>query len=439
MRRLYLQIYLAVVASVLLLVLLFSLVWFWAEPTGGGSLEAVASLVEQHIPPAGSSPNEIDAALQALSRKFHVTLTLWDPSGRELGSTSPSPLPRPRADWTDSRFLRSRRGGLTLALRFSDGRWLSVHHRQESHAFAAFLALGLSAIAVAAAAYPVVRRLTGRLERLQERVDALGEGQLGSRVAVEGNDEVARLAGSFNRAAERIERLIEAQRALLAGASHELRSPLTRMRLAVELMGDRAPSELKGRIEKEIADLDELIGELILASRIEARQAMGPEERIDLLALAVEEASRYDARVEGTPVSIPGNRSLLRRLVRNLLENARQHALGSPIDVDVRPRNGAAVIQIMDRGPGVPVQERERIFEPFYSGSRAPLSEEKSAGLGLSLVRRIAGYHGGSARCLERPGGGSLFEVVISGAGPRAATEKPSARGEAETASPRNR
>jgi signal transduction histidine kinase len=125
--------------------------------------------------------------------------------------------------------------------------------------------------------------------------------------------------------------------------------------------------------------------------------------------------------------------------VRNLLENARQHALGSPIDVDVRPRNGAAVIQIMDRGPGVPVPERERIFEPFYSGSRAPLSEEKSAGLGLSLVRRIAGYHGGSARCLERPGGGSLFEVVISGAGPRAATEKPSARAQGESSSPEAR
>jgi signal transduction histidine kinase len=426
MRRLYLQIYLAVVASVVLLVLLFSLVWLWAAPPGGGSLEAVASLVEQHVPAAGSSPKEIEEALRGLSRRFRVTLTLWDSSGAELGSTSPLPLPRPRADWTDSRFLRTRIGGLTLALRFSDGRWLVVHHHQEGHAFAALLSLGLAAIAVASAAYPVVRRLTRRLERLQERVDALGEGQLGSRVAVEGNDEVARLARSFNRAAERIERLIEAQRALLAGASHELRSPLTRMRLAVELMGERAPADLKARIENEIAELDELIGELILTSRIEARQAMGPEEKIDLLALAVEEASRYHARVDGAPVEIPGNRSLLRRLVRNLLENARQHAIGSPIEVDVRARNGAAVIQVMDRGPGVPFSERERIFEPFYSGSRSALSEDKSAGLGLSLVRRIAGYHGGSARCLERPGGGSLFEVVISGAG------------EAAAASPRN-
>jgi signal transduction histidine kinase len=281
------------------------------------------------------------------------------------------------------------------------------------------LSIVLSAAAVAASAYPLVRRLTGRLERLQARVDALGEGNLGSRVAVEGRDEVARLASSFNRAAERIERLVEAQRTLLAGASHELRSPLTRIRMAVELMGDRAPSELKAGVEKEIAELDELIGELILASRIETRQAIGREERIDLLALAAEEASRYDASLvglEGSPVEIRGDRALLRRLVRNLLENARRYAPASSIDVAVSPGSGdGARIRVMDRGGGVPEGERERIFEPFYSSPSAPRTEDKGVGLGLALVRRIARHHGGDARCLARPGGGSIFEVDLAG------------------------
>ena len=421
MRRLYVQIYVALVASLLLVGLLFSVAWLWVTPADGSGLEAISSIAEPHVPPPGAPREEIETALRELSRKFHLSLALWSSDGENLGSAG-SPVPGPDPSWKSSRFLRSRGRGVTVALRLSDGRWLVVRHRQGAHAFAVFLSIVLSAAAVAAGAFPLVRRLTGRLERLQARVDALGEGQLGSRVAVEGNDEVARLAASFNRAAERIERLVEAQRTLLAGTSHELRSPLTRIRMAVELMGDRAPSELKARIEKEIADLDELIGELILASRIEARQAIGREERIDLLALAAEEASRYDASLvglvglEGLPVEIRGDRALLRRLIRNLLENARRHAPASPIEVTVGPGSGdGARIQVLDRGAGVAEEEREKIFEPFYSSPGGARTGDKGVGLGLTLVRRIARYHGGEARCLARPGGGSLFEIDLGG------------------------
>jgi signal transduction histidine kinase len=417
MRRLYVQIYAAFVASLLLLGGLFSLTWLWLTPTDGTGLEALSSLVEPNLPPPGATPEELQKSLEDLSRKFHVGLALWDARGGRLASSGEAPLPRPDPSWSGSRFLRSRGRGVTVALRFSDGRWLVARHRQDSHRVAVALMIVLSAAAVAVGAYPLVRRLTSRLERLQARVDALGEGHLGARVAVEGRDEVARLASSFNRAAERIERLVEAQRALLAGTSHELRSPLTRIRMAVELMGDRAPSELKARIEKEIRDLDDLISELILASRIEAREAMGRAERIDLLGLAAEEASKYEAAlvgVDGSPVEIRGDRALVRRLVRNLLENARRHAPGSPIEIRVDPGSAeGARIQVMDRGAGVPEDERERIFEPFYS-SPTPPSEEKGVGLGLALVRRIARYHGGDARCLSRPGGGSIFEVNLT-------------------------
>jgi signal transduction histidine kinase len=415
MRRLYVQIYVAFVGSLLLLGLLFSVTWLWVTPTDGGGLEAISAMAEQHLPPPGSSPEEIAAALGELSRKFHLSLALWGGDGRKLGSAGAGTVPEPDPSWKSSQFLRSRGRGITLALRLSNGGWLVVRHRQGAHGFAVLLSIVLSAAAVAVGAYPLVRRLTGRLERLQARVDALGEGQLGSRVAVEGKDEVASLASSFNRAAERIERLVEAQRTLLAGASHELRSPLTRIRLAVELMGDRAPEELKARIEKEITDLDELIGELILASRIEARQAMGREESIDLLALAAEEASRYDARLEGSPVGIQGDRALLRRMIRNLLENARRHAPASSIEITVGPGNGdGARVRVLDRGAGVAAEERERIFEPFYTSPDPLGTADRGVGLGLALVRRIARYHGGEARCLARPGGGSLFEVDLA-------------------------
>ena len=414
MRRLYVQIYVAVVASLLLLGFLFSIAWLWMTPSDGSGLEAVSSMAGEHLPEPGASRSEIETALQDLARKFDLSLALWDADGQKLGSAGTALLPRPDPSWSSSRFLRSRGRGITVALHLTDGRWLVVRHHRGTHALALLLTLLLSAAAVAVAAYPLVRRLTSRLERLQARVDALGEGQLGSRVAVEGSDEVARLAASFNRAAERIERLVEAQRTLLAGASHELRSPLTRIRMAVELIGDRAPRELRAGIEKEIAGLDELIGELILASRIETRQAIGREETIDLLALAAEEASRFDASLEGSPVEIRGDRALVRRLLRNLLENARRHAPDSPIEVEVRPDGGTgARMRVLDRGGGVPEEERERIFEPFYALPGGPRSEDRGVGLGLSLVRRIARYHGGDARCLPRPGGGSIFEVDL--------------------------
>ena len=125
-----------------------------------------------------------------------------------------------------------------------------------------------AALAIGVAAYPIVRQLTGRLERLQRGVDSLGAGDLGARVAVEGHDEIAGLAESFNRAATQIEQLIHANRSLLANASHELRTPLARIRLAVEMLKQSADPKTKAGLEQDIAELDGLVDEILLASRL---------------------------------------------------------------------------------------------------------------------------------------------------------------------------
>jgi signal transduction histidine kinase len=274
--------------------------------------------------------------------------------------------------------------------------------------------LVLSGLAVALGAYPLVRRLTGRIERLGQRVDALGAGELGARVEVEGRDEVAKLARSFNRAAERIERLVEAQRTLLAGVSHELRSPLARIRMASELLGDDVRPELRERISKDVDELDSLLGELMLASRLDALDEVDASEDVDLLALAAEEAAGCDANVSGAKVAIRGDARLLRRLVRNLVANAERYAGGSTIDIDVRPRpGGGALLSVADRGPGIAAAERERVFEPFFRGERARAAGDEGVGLGLALVQRIARLHDGEARCVPRTGGGVTFEIEL--------------------------
>ncbi|MDQ2734645.1 MAG: HAMP domain-containing histidine kinase, partial [Pseudomonadota bacterium] len=245
-----------------------------------------------------------------------------------------------------------------------------------------------------------------------------GGGDLGHRVAVSGRDEVAAVASSFNVAAARVEALVQSHRSLLANASHELRSPLARMKMAVSMLDDASPPQrdkLKREIDRNVAELDALVEEVLLASRLDAPQDPLHRDKVDLLALAVEEAARVDASVD-TPEDLfmAGDERLLRRALRNLLENARRYG-GSEIAVVLRPLGrGGAKIQVCDRGAGVPPAMRERIFEPFF---RMPGHAEQAGGvgLGLSLVKQIAERHGGAVRCDAGEDRGSCFTIELPG------------------------
>jgi signal transduction histidine kinase len=260
---------------------------------------------------------------------------------------------------------------------------------------------------VALGAFPVVRRLTGRLERLQYGVESLGAGDLRARVKVEGRDEVARLAQSFNHAAGRIESLVDSHKILLAHASHELRTPLARIRLALELI-DAAP-ERKLELQKNIAELDRLVDEILLASRLDATERLDICEQIDLGALAAEECARYDnCCVEGKSVIVQGDPMLLRRMIRNLVENAELHGK-PPIEVSVGSQNGQAVLNVSNGGPVIAEQARERLFSAFY---RVPgKNGSKGTGLGLALVRQIARRHAGDVT--YNTDRGSCFTVTL--------------------------
>jgi signal transduction histidine kinase len=270
-------------------------------------------------------------------------------------------------------------------------------------------------IAVAAGAFPVVRRLTRRLEALKRGVEQFGAGQLHHRVDASGRDEVAAVASSFNVAAARVEALVRSHQSLLANASHELRSPLARMKMAVSMLQDApAPqrAKLKQEIDTNVAELDALVEEVLLASRLDADAPKSErDERVELLGMAAEEAARVGAMIDGAAVMVLGEERLLRRALRNLLENARRYG-GGDVEVKVETRAGRAEIHVCDRGPGVPEPMRERIFEPFF---RLPGHAELAGGvgLGLSLVKQIAERHRGSVRCEERSGGGSCFVLAL--------------------------
>ena len=471
-RKLYVRIWLAVAGSVLLLSLVLAWAWHQAERERDRLRPLPREVVVRN-----DAGERIGTAVALLRRGpgrgtgFAVTLDDGEVLNLELASPRPSvdgePVGPPR--WRLLAWFRPPYGFI----------WMVT----------------LAGLAVMVGVFPIARRLTQRLEALQRGVQRWGEGRLDERVPVAGADEVADLARHFNASAARIEELmhnqaalLQSQKSLLANASHELRSPLARIRMAVELMPPRsaaapaalppegalaalgrpgggsempprsaaapaalppegalaalgrpgggsempprsaaAPaalppeSEARAEIQRNIAELDQLIDEILLASRLDAPQSeLGTMEVLDLVGLVAEEAARIDADLTLAPglpqVQVRGVSKLLRRAVRNLLENAARHGrrVGQPLAVGVAlsVQGGQAVLQVDDRGPGVPVDLRERIFEPFY---RLPGASEREGGvgLGLALVRSIAQRHGGSVACGEHPGGGARFSLRL--------------------------
>lgn len=380
---LYLRIWFAVVFAIVALTLM--LAWLWRVNVEPATIRQIVVRDEEGQVVARASARPVRIPGQGV--EFEVTMA----DGEKLFVHLP-PVPRRH----DANHIPARPwfGGRTTYA------WL----------------MAVVALAVALGSYPIVRRLTQRLERLQQGVERWGEGDLTVRVPVSGNDETARLARRFNQAAERIEALVSTHKSLLANASHELRSPLARIRVALELMGTQAAPGLRQEISRNIGELDALIDEILLASRLDVRESdLGPVEAVDLVGLAAEEAARTGAELIVAPATgdatVQGVPRLLRRLLRNLLENAMRHG-GSGVRIEIDRIGEHFEIRVIDHGPGVPAAARERIFEPFY---RLPGASEREGGvgLGLALVRQIVQRHAGSVRCDDAPGGGACFVVAL--------------------------
>ena len=451
MSSLYLRIYLTVVVVLLLFASASGLLFqrqidqerVRSESVLSERMEAWGDLIQRSLPGIDSPPADQAATLKDWSQRLRIPLALDDVNGVRIGVSESFTrreaeagargfavrLEDGRTLWVMRPGMRQRTGGARAgppdggppgaglggprggppeppALPFVPPDW------QRGAGLVALLVILF--FAIAAGAYPVVRRLTRRLEALKQGVERFGAGDLRQRVEVSGRDEVAAVATSFNHAAGQVEALVRSHQSLLANASHELRSPLARMKMAVSMLDDAPPGQrakLKREIDTNVAELDALVEEVLLASRLDAAVTLDPAERVDLLALAAEEAARVDAAVDGVPLTVHGDERLLRRALRNLLENARRYG-GGDIHVSTERVGAQAVVRVCDRGPGVPEALRERIFEAFY---RLPGHAEKAGGvgLGLSLVRQIAERHGGSVRCEAREGGGSCFVLSL--------------------------
>ena len=368
------------------------------------------------LPPA-DGPALLRPTLERLGRAFDAEIAVYGPDGRLVAASSRGFPPRlRRGDWENGEDRRMRRpkGMHAMLVPLDDGRSVAVRMAQTDGPGGGLAYLAMIAAVTGLAAYPVVRHLTRRLEILRRGVDAWGEGALVTRVPAKGSDEVAAVAKSFNRAADHIERMIEAHRTLLANASHELRSPLARLRMAIDLYETGPGEARKAEIVRNLGELDDLVEEILLASRLDHADGLDRSEAVDLLPLASEEGARNGIAVAGAPALVQGDPKLLTRLVRNLMQNALRHG-APPVDVDVVPADARVTLSVRDHGSGIPESEGSRVFEAFYR----PTGRGEQAGgwgLGLSLVRQIATHHGGAVRHETPADGGARFVVSFPAA-----------------------
>jgi signal transduction histidine kinase len=415
--RFFWQVYLALLGVIVVFFALATALFVRGDPPHARHLRAATALAEVALPPAESGA-EAQQRIDAFARALGGSAALYSADGERIAAAGEW-LPPPRPGARESYVTRHPFTGVT---RLSDGRWLVIAGREVEPPHARML-IGLVALAllVAAGAWPVARGVTRRLEQLTTRVRAFGGGDLAARADDRGRDEIAALAGAFNQSAERIERLVGSQRALLASASHELRSPLARMRVAAELLaGSDAPAarrdELRAQLARDIGQLDAAVEELLAVSRLDLL-ANTEHAPVDALALAAEEAARAGVEASGSPAQLVGDARSLRHLLRNLIANAQRHAAGAELFVSAepldpaRPDRGARFI-VEDAGPGIPESDRSRIFEPFARGASA---STEGAGLGLAIARQIARHHGGELRYEPRAGGGSRFVAELPG------------------------
>jgi signal transduction histidine kinase len=364
----------------------------------------------------GACTGEAAHRLAQTARELEMDVAVWDEQGQPLFMETRAPLQLPAhatAGWH-----HTARGPIWL-IDLGDGRMLGLRERGHFGPRGRFflpMLFGL-AVVMAIGLYPLSRSITRRLEHLAEGARRWGTGDLAHRVPVVGTDEIALLAERFNLTAAALEALLAQERQMLATASHELRSPLARVRMALELLAEEPDPDRRGELSRrsaeDIAELDALVEELLLTARTQAGVPRRPFTEIDLLTLVRSEAEAVGAQVAGESLVLPCEPAMIKRMVRNLLVNARMHGQGGAIRAEIQ-RSGAQVLfAVEDDGPGVPESERERIFAPFYRapGPRPP--GDTGIGLGLALVRQVARYHGGDVTYVPREPNGSRFEVRL--------------------------
>ncbi|ARU30556.1 hypothetical protein CAP31_01920 [Sulfuriferula sp. AH1] len=343
------------------------------------------------------------------------------------------------ADVPAERFLNSRnieaalsrRTGQQISLEAGENGWVWADLRMGGHfihigfeknrynirsPLAAVGLVSLGALLTWLTAIITVRRITRTLAQLGTAAGQVGQGQMPQPLAETGATELVTLARAFNQMANEVQALLANRTTLLAGISHDLRTPIARMRLAVAMLPADADPALIAQIERDLEQMNHLIASFLDMSRGLQSEA---KQRVDLHALLHQiaaDASRAGTQVVCHPTGvfeIEIAAQALQRIVTNLVENALRYAPGSPVEVTCQPRGQGALIQVMDRGPGIPAEQLEAVFRPFYRLETSRNLNTGGSGLGLAIARQLAQANGWQLSLAPREGGGLIATLQV--------------------------
>src|SRR5580692_370693 len=448
MKSLFLRIFLSFWMAQALFVVLAILVTLAFRPRGS-SWEPLrtTSLNEAVLAYEAGGPPKVRQYLDNLQETQHVRAFLFSEQGEEVShrgapdwairmfnSGSPSPrdgfiIPAPKV-LQESRASSDGQHRFTLVMGLPPGPRVFLGPRGMP-----IPGVIIGVITSGLVCYFLAWYLTKPIVRLRAATRQLAAGDLTARSgspASKGSDEVAGLVRDFDAMAERLEMLVKAQSRLLNDISHELRSPLARLNVALGLARQRAgveSTDMLDRIELEASRLNELIGRILTLARLEDGEQLVPQTPVPLGELVenVAEDAEFEAQARHCHVraSIPegnwmvrGNASLLHSAVENVIRNAIRYTQeGSPVEVELcseeRAGKREAVLRVSDSGPGVPPDALEKLFEPFYRLDDARGRQTGGVGLGLAITERAVRFHGGKVAAFNRKPSGLMVEIRL--------------------------
>ena len=313
--------------------------------------------------------------------------------------------------WRDYQVVAAPQGGHYLFARNLSGRMMRAHNQM-------LLLLLVIMAGVVIATHLVLRRMLLPLRALGEGVTRLGAGDLEVALPPVAAPEFGALTEAFNGMVRQVRERIRARDQLLLDVSHELRSPLTRMKVALELL---PADERRARMTADVAEMEAMVAELLELERLRDGRALR-RERLDLATLVHDAATPFVERHPGVrlvlpaaPVELEADAEQLRTVLRNLLENAAKFALpdSRPVEVSLAEEPGTAIVRVRDDGPGIPEADLGSLFEPFFRVDRSRSKRTGGYGLGLSICRRVVEAHGGTIAAENAPGRGATFTLRL--------------------------
>jgi signal transduction histidine kinase len=386
----------------------------------------IADHVSSLLGELGDPPSQERA--RQISRRTSLAIGYEGPEGRWLTGANPIPWRRMRLRPVEG-YEGLRIGGMgerqVVVVERGEARLLFELPRRLARPASPVRPLFLVATVVTlliGGAWLTMRQVFRPLKHIADGVAQVTSGNLTHAVPEEGSREFADLAHAFNQMTERVRQMLAMRERLLLDASHELRSPLTRMKVALEFIPEGKARE---SLQDDVADMQQMVTAILESARLAQSGEQVRRSRVDLAALLRGVAERFSGRSPGVqigsasgPCFIAGDPDLVATVLRNVVDNAVKYSADAaqPVRVDLEERAGKATVTVRDSGPGIPPADLPRIFDPFYRVDRSRSRQTGGYGLGLSLCKSIVAAHGGSIAVESTVGAGTTVTISFPSA-----------------------